>query len=148
MKGGVYVYRCNKPGAIIGLPFFGRHFAYVGETKSFYHRDIQHLRGGGTYDSVWKDWADLRPKCYRIPLPPWKWLMRSVETVVIALAWPVYNQQKNMWNPRRISPRKAAAQRRDRDSRSVVRQMIGAIRYPQLALLACVSLAVYAYVVH
>ena len=116
-KSGVYVYRTRKPNAIIGLPIIGRHFGYVGETTSFYHRDKQHLLGGGTYDATQKPWSDLEPKRYCISLPPWKWLLRSVETLVILLTWPVYNDRKNRWNPRRITLSAARRQRIARDTR-------------------------------
>lgn len=114
--GGVYGYRTRKPGAWWGLPFIGRHWAYIGETTSFYHRGKQHIEGGGTYQAVRKNWSDLDPKCYCLPLPSWKWLLRSVETLAIVLTWPVYNIQKNRWNPRRIPPWQAAAQRAARDA--------------------------------
>lgn len=101
--GGVYVYRCRKPGAIFGWPLIGRHFAYVGETTSFRHRHLQHTVGGGRYGHQAQPWADLDPVCVlRIPLPPWKWLLHAVETLFILILWPVYNHKKNLWNPRRI----------------------------------------------
>lgn len=127
-KSGIYIYRTRKPGAVFGVWFFGRHFAYVGETLSFYHRGKQHLLGGGNYDVKAKDWSDLKPKCYRIPLPPWKWLLRSGETLVISLTWPVYNIQKNLWNPRRISPARARAQRLARDTKNWPLRIITATR--------------------
>lgn len=117
MKGGVYVYRCRKPGARLRIPVLSWHFAYVGETTSFYHRHVEHVYGGGRYGAVAKSWSDLDPYVWaRIPLPPWKWLLRSVETVVILLTWPVYNHEKNLWNPRRIPLPVAARQRRWRNA--------------------------------
>lgn len=107
MRGGVYVYRCRKPGALLGWPILGRHFAYVGETTSFYHRHLQHLDG--------QPWSDLAPRVYRIPLPGWKPLLHAVETLLILLLWPVYNHSKNLWNPRRIDLKTARAMRRGRD---------------------------------
>jgi len=118
MSGGVYAYRTRKPGAVLGLPFLGRHWAYVGETTSFSHRHLQHVEGGGRYGATAKPWSDLAPVCViRIPLPPWKWLLRSVETLLILALWPAYNVSKNRWNPRRISPNMAAMQRRARNRR-------------------------------
>ncbi|MFL6145594.1 MAG: hypothetical protein ACJ72N_27500 [Labedaea sp.] len=115
-KGGVYAYRCLKPGARLRIPALSWHWCYVGETTSFYHRDQQHRFGLGQYGGVAKDWADLSPYvALRIPLPPWKWLLRSVETLVILALWPVYNVSKNRWNPRRIRPGTARMQRRQRD---------------------------------
>lgn len=116
-KSGVYVYRARKPNAVFGLPIIGRHFAYVGETTSLYHRDRQHLLGGGKYDATQKPWSDLKPKRYCISVPPYKWLLRSVETLVILLTWPVYNDQKNRWNPRRVTLSAAARHRAARDAK-------------------------------
>lgn len=101
--GGVYAYRTRKPTARLRIPFFSWHWGYVGETTSFRHRHAQHVRGGGTYGSVAKPWADRDPRCViRIPLPPWKWLLRTVEQLLIFCLWPVYNHKGNLWNPRRI----------------------------------------------
>ena len=113
---GVYIYRALKPAARLRIPFLSYHFAYVGETRSFFHRHIQHIQGGGLYGVVPKPWADLEPYVWlRIPLPPWKWLLRTVEAVVILLTWPVYNISGNRWNPRRIKPWDATRQRALRD---------------------------------
>ena len=103
-RGGVYVYRARTPLNVRGW----RHFAYVGETTSFYHRHGQHM------DS--QPWADLKPRVVlRIPLPPWKWLLRTVEMALILLLWPAYNHKGNLWNPRRIPLSTARRQRRARD---------------------------------
>lgn len=116
MRGGVYVYRARKPGARLRIPLLSWHFAYVGETNSFHHRHLQHTQGGGTYNTVPKPWADRDPYVVlRIPLPNWRWLRRSVETLLIALTWPAYNVSKNRWNPRRITPSAALAHRAQRD---------------------------------
>lgn len=115
MNGGVYLIRTRKPGARMRIPFLSTHWGYVGETTSFGRRLAQHLIGGGRYQAVPKDWADLVVSVHRIPLPAWKWLLRSVETVMICLTWPVYNIQKNRWNPRRIKPWTAHTQRALRD---------------------------------
>jgi len=110
MKGGVYVYRACKPAARLRIPILSWHCAYVGETTSFWHRNIQHLEQ--------RPWADRSPYVWlRIPLPPWKWLLRSVETLVILALWPVYNHAKNQWNPRRITLMAQARQRAARDAR-------------------------------
>jgi hypothetical protein len=115
---GCYAWRTRKPSAPIGLPFIGRHFAYVGETGSRRHRDVQHAAGGGTYNAVRKDWADLDPKVYPLPcpFPQWKWTRKAMETLYMFLLWPVYNDQKNKWNPRRISLNRARRQRIERDT--------------------------------
>lgn len=111
------MWRTRKPSAPIGLPFVGRHFAYVGESNSRRHRDAQHLYGGGTYSSVPKHWADLDPKVYPLPcpFPQWAWTRKAMETFYVALFWPVYNDRKNRWNPRRISLTKQKQQRAERD---------------------------------
>jgi hypothetical protein len=109
LPGGVYVWRTRKPGAWLGLPLIGRHFAYVGETTSFSHRERQHRES--------QPWCDLEPKVYRIRLPRWKPLLHLVETLLILLLWPVYNHKKNLWNPRQISLRTAKAMRESRDRR-------------------------------
>lgn len=115
MKGGVYAYRTLKPGARFRIPILSWHWGYVGETRSFYHRHLQHSVGGGAYRVEPKDWADRSPRCYRLALPDWRWLRRSVESLAIGLLWPVYNVQKNRWNPRRIPPKVARWQRHQRD---------------------------------
>lgn len=108
-------------GAPLGLLISGRHFAYVGETTSFFHRHGQHMGNEGSgakFESAGKPWADLDPVCVvRIRLPRWKWVLRSVETLVILLTWPVYNDKKNRWNPRRIPLNSARRQRFARDTR-------------------------------
>lgn len=116
-KGGVYVIRMRKPGAIIGLPLVGRHFGYVGLTGSFKIRKKQHFEGDCWYNLDPKVWNDLDPSFYPvIPLPDWKWLMEAVESIVIALTCPVYNVRKQPpWNMRKISPAQAGTQRRLRD---------------------------------
>lgn len=161
-KGGVYVWRTKKPGALIGLPFTGclagavvacvwlhvigvawfiglavllfsgTHFAYVGETVSFYHRERQHRGNLDTEDefkSTGQPWADLNAKIVmRIPLPTsarsalgkrvQKMMLRSVESFFIVIFAPVYNDAKNRWNPRRIPKAVAKAQRAARDRRA------------------------------
>lgn len=118
---GVYVWRTRKPAALLGLPFFGRHFGYVGETTSIQHRMRQHLGTPSPLDEFpmnGQPWCDLRPKLVLfIGLPKWKWLLRTVETLVILLLWPVYNHSKNLWNPRRIPKYVAMRQRAARNKR-------------------------------
>lgn len=114
-SGGVYAYRTRKPGARFCIPFLSRHWGYVGQTSSFWHRDRQHLWGDVRYGHVAKPWADLDPKCYRLPLPNWKWLRLAVEAVAILLLAPVYNDKGNRWNPRRIPLSVAARQRAQRN---------------------------------
>ena len=116
-RGGVYIYRARKPAARLRIPLLSWHFAYAGETNSFHFRHLQHTVGGGRYGAVAKPWSDRSPYVWlRIPLPNWKWLRLTVETLAILLVWPVYNHSKNQWNPRRISLRDQQWQRRMRDA--------------------------------
>ncbi len=120
-RGGIYLIRCDKPGALLGLPFIGRHNAYTGMSNNYYLRERQHFYGSSEYGTVAKPFSDLRPKFYRIlPLPEWittekvigRRLMKLIETLVIALTIPVYNvSQQAPWNLRRIKPHRADAQR-------------------------------------
>jgi hypothetical protein len=115
-RGGVYIYRCRKPAARFRIPILSWHFAYVGETTSFWHRHRQHMGIATNYTPTPQPWTDRDPYVWlRIPLPPWKWLLRSVETLAILAVWPVYNISKNRWNPRRIKPWTAQRQRQYRD---------------------------------
>lgn len=146
-EAGVYVFRTRRPGAIGRMPYAGfplmifsacvcahvsgvpwwigfsalvlspRHTAYVGETLRVQLRKRDHLQGSVVYNQLPKPWVDLSPSHYFIPVPPFKPVLRTVETLLIFLLWPVYNHQKNLWNPRRI-PIKAA--KRQRGSRDVV----------------------------
>ncbi len=106
---GCYVWRARKPTAFIGLPFIGRHFAYVGETSSRWHRDQQHLA---------KVWADLDVKVYPLwcPFPHVRWVRKSMEWIYIKTLFPVYNVQHNGTNPRRITPATATGQRAMRNN--------------------------------
>lgn len=116
--GGVYVWRTRKPHAVVGLPIIGRHTGYVGETNRFARRGQEHLRGSDRYQTIVKpkDWADLAPKVYEFPLPDWRWLRLAVERLLVAVLCPVYNVQlQPPWNVRRITPKRAAAQRFARD---------------------------------
>lgn len=116
-RGGIYVIRTRKPSAVLGLPLLGRHTGYVGLTNSFVRRKKQHLEGDTRYAVSAKDWADLAPRFYAvIPLPDWRWLLELVESIMIAVLCPVYNVAKQPpWNLRRITPKKAKAQRFARD---------------------------------
>jgi hypothetical protein len=103
---------------------------YVGETVSFYFRSRQHMgvsnyavEGGRRVLRPVKvpaqPWSDLRPVCHKVIKLPWwlcwKWVLRPLETLVILATWPVYNDSKNHWNPRRIPKGLAKAQRAARD---------------------------------
>lgn len=118
MKGGVYVYRTRKPHAVVGLPLVGRHTGYVGETNNFRRRDREHLEGSDAYTRrvEAKDWADLEPKVYRLPLPDLKWLRLLVEQLLIWVLCPAYNVRgQGPWNMRRVGLKRQRAQRWRRD---------------------------------
>jgi hypothetical protein len=125
-KGGVYGYRVrhhSKP--------MRRHWGYIGETVSFYFRDRQHMGtsnyapAGGKRLAVAQKvpaqpWSDLDPVRHVIVALPWwlcwKWILRPLETLVMAFTWPVYNDAKNHWNPRRVPKGLAQRQRHARDA--------------------------------
>lgn len=117
MPGEVYAYRTRKPGAVLGLPLLGRHWGYVGQTRNPKARHGEHMNGGGRYGKPAANWSDLSPKRYvlfRLGHCP-QWLLNLVELIVIRLLLPVYNDRMNRGNPRRITRRKAARQRAQRD---------------------------------
>lgn len=133
-KGGVYGFRVRHH-----LQPARRVWGYIGETVSFYLRGKQHLglsrfdpatglpvqgrRGVGMVQVPAQPWSDLDPVMHLIiPLPwwlCWKWVLRPLETLVILCTWPVYNDAKNRWNPRRITKNVARIQRFQRDAGSV-----------------------------
>lgn len=140
-RGGVYLVRVdhhrNRARRVNG---------YVGETVNFYLRQRQHL-GMSRFDPVTgqlvkgsgkgmvminglalakipaQPWSDLNPVWHKVIRLPWwlcwKWVLRPLETLVMLLTWPVYNDAKNHWNPRRIPKGVAQMQRRQRDQSSV-----------------------------
>lgn len=124
-KGGVYLWRVDHH-----LNRARRVNGYVGETVSFYFRAKQHMGTsnyaftGGKRTTVAarvpaQAWSDLNPVCRKVIKLPWwlcwKWVLRPLETLVIVCTWPIYNDAKNHWNPRRIPKGIAKAQRAARD---------------------------------
>ncbi len=131
-RGGVYLWRVdhhrNRARRVNG---------YVGETVNFYLRSKQHM-GMSRFDPATgrvvkgkgpgvvmvkvpaQPWSDLNPVRKDIIKLPWwlcwKWILRPLETLVMLLTWPVYNDDKNHWNPRRIPKQLAQMQRRSRDN--------------------------------
>jgi hypothetical protein len=124
-RGGVYLVRVDHH-----LNRARRVNGYVGETVSHHLRKRQHL-GVSRFDPATgmavrtgfvkvpsQPWTDLNPVWHTINLPwwlCWKWVLRPLETIVILCTWPVYNDAKNHWNPRRIPKSIAKAQRHARD---------------------------------
>lgn len=113
---GVYAFRTRRPGLFGRVPLLGRHWAYVGQSVHVRVRRHVHLHGSVKYNEMPKPWADLDPTWYFLPLPfaP-TFVLLAVETLGILLLWPVYNHQKNLWNPRRIPLKSARRQRGQRD---------------------------------
>lgn len=134
-RGGCYIVRCRKPGAIWGLPIVGRHTAYVGETSSFAHRERQHTGKYLETDTFrvgpGKPWSDLNPRFYRIPLP-FKWMRKAVEPMLVYVLCPVYNVKlQPPWNFRRVSLKAAKRQRWVRNSEALgwwLPRMVSGIR--------------------
>lgn len=116
-RGGIYLWRTYHHRSRMR-----RVTAYVGLTNSFHFRQLDHL-GQGRNGQPAKPWSDLDPRCYQvIPLPwwlCWRWVMAPLETLVILLSWPVYNVQKNRWNPRRRTIEQARMDRAMRDRKRV-----------------------------
>jgi hypothetical protein len=130
-KGGVYLVRVdhhrNRARRVNG---------YVGRTVSFHFRKRQHLghsrfdpatgavvKGKGPGVPMTKipaqPWSDLNPVWREFRFPwwlCWKWVLDPAETLLILATWPVYNDAKNHWNPRRIPKSVARAQRAARDA--------------------------------
>jgi hypothetical protein len=131
-RGGVYLWRVDHH-----LNRARRVTGYVGETVSFHFRSKQHL-GESRFDPITgavvkgkgpgvpmvkvpaQPWSDLNPVMHKVIKLPWwlcwKWALRPLETLVILATWPVYNDAKNRWNPRRIPKAIAKAQRVARDA--------------------------------
>jgi hypothetical protein len=105
-RGGIYLWRVDHPRNRAR-----RRNGYVGRTNSFYFRGKQHMEKAS--------WADLNPICHKVIKLPWwlcwVWVMDPLETLVILCTWPIYNDAKNHWNPRRVPRSLAIAQRAQRD---------------------------------
>lgn len=106
----IYLYRTKRPSG------WGRHNGYTGRSCAPKIRDKQHRNGGRGKPAA--SWSDLDPQRYvliRFKHFP-EWGIIPIEWLCIKLTMPVYNDQHNRWNPRRISKRKAKAQRARRDA--------------------------------
>jgi hypothetical protein len=117
---GTYGWRTKKPHAPLGLPIIGRHWGYIGQTGSRWHRDRQHLHGDARWGSAPASWSDLEPKRYPLPclFPQWRWSRELSELLWTWLLCPVYPEKKQPpWNLRRISRARAARMREARDRR-------------------------------
>lgn len=149
-RGGVYLWRVRHH-----LKPWRRVNGYVGESVSFYLRGRDHM-GKGRFDQEAQSWSDLDPVMHKIISLPWwlcwKWVMRPLETLVMLCTWPVYNDAKNRWNPRRITKSKARIQRAQRDQGALayrVRVTTGrAVRIAfQVAGVALTLAATYGWIV-
>lgn len=137
----IYGYRTRKPHAVVGLPFVGRHWAYVGRTARPDLRHREHMLGGGKWRVTPKPWADLEPRRYVICRKK-----RRLEITTHFLEWfwikvllPAYNIQMNRTNPRRIKPWTASRQRALRDQYGTTAAVVPALF--KLGALAVVALA-------
>lgn len=93
----LYVYVCRRPSG------WWRHYGYAGITNSLFHRGKQHEA---------KPWHDLVIKRKTIHLGRMPRGMGLIlEFLLIKVTMPAYNVQHNRWNPRRIKPDTARAQR-------------------------------------
>lgn len=121
-RGGIYLWRTRKHSNP-----FRRENGYVGLTNSFTRRERDHkgktayLRENGEVQAATeKPWMDLDAKCHKVIRLPWwlcwNWVMQPLETLLILLTWPRYNQAKNYWNPRRVTKARQLAQRQARDA--------------------------------
>jgi hypothetical protein len=137
-RGGVYLWKVDHH-----LNRARRVTGYVGETVSFHFRAKQHM-GLSRFDPVTgqvvkskapgvamikvpaQPWSDLNPVMRKVIKLPWwlcwKWILRPLETLVMLATWPVYNDAKNHWNPRRIPQSLAKAQRATRDAGGMIYQ--------------------------
>jgi hypothetical protein len=123
-EGGVYLWRTRAHANP-----FRRENGYVGESTSFRRRERDH-RGKTAYQredgtvkaSTEKPWMDLDAVCHKVIQLPWwlcwKPILWSLETLVMWLTWPRYNDQKNHWNPRRVTLSAQRAQRAARDAQT------------------------------
>ena len=153
-RGGVYLWRVDHH-----LNRARRVTGYVGETVSFHFRSKQHLGVSHYVDTSGvrlktavavpsQPWSDLNPKMYRVIKLPWwlcwKWVLRPLETLVILATWPVYNDAKNRWNPRRIPRHLAKAQRaaRDRNAHWVISWRVTGAHILRRAFVAGVLLVI------
>lgn len=149
-RGGVYLVRVDHH-----LNRARRVNGYVGETVSHHLRQRQHL-GVSRYATDGRvvqgftrvpsqPWADLNPVWHKLTLPwwlCWKWVLRPLETLVIVLTWPVYNDAKNHWNPRRIPKGIAKAQRATRDAGGLNYRSRVAVQHVGRILVRAAGLAV------
>lgn len=152
-KGGVYLWRVRhhrNPARRVN--------GYVGETVSFFFRSRQHM-GTSHYAGQKRSavaarvpaqpWSDLDPVMHKIISLPWwlcwKWVLRPLETLVMAFTWPVYNDAKNHWNPRRIPKGLARTQRAARDAGGnwMVSAQIGAAKVLRVVLQAAGFLLIF-----
>jgi hypothetical protein len=135
-RGGVYLWKVDHH-----LNRARRVNGYVGETVSFHFRSKQHM-GLSRFDPATgqvvksrapgvamvkvpaQPWSDLNPIMRKVIKLPWwlcwKWVLRPLETLVMLFTWPVYNDAKNHWNPRRIPKSLAQTQRATRDAGGMV----------------------------
>lgn len=108
---GIYLYRTRKHMRR------GTEWGYGGMSTHLPKRALCHKGTCQHGNCLEKPWYDLVVSYHELRLPwwlGWKWFLLSIETVMIALTRPRYNDQKN---PRRSKVRKVqqGLQRHARD---------------------------------
>jgi hypothetical protein len=112
-KPGIYAYRTRKHLRR------GTEWGYAGMSTSLPNRYRCHAGTCHHQGCIEKPWYDLKTAYFELRLPwwlGWKWFLLTLETIVIFIARPRYNDQKN---PRRskVRPREQKVQRAIRDVR-------------------------------
>lgn len=112
-KPGIYAYRTRKHLRR------GTEWGYVGMSNSLPRRYRCHAGTCHHVGCTEKPWYDLKTAYLELRLPwwlGWKWFLSSVETIVILIARPRYNVQKNLRRGK-VAVNGQRAQRSIRDRR-------------------------------
>lgn len=127
--GEIYGYRTLRPSG--RRP---RHWGYVGKTRDGKRRHRQHMGTplpGDRFPCPGQPWNDLDPRRYVL----WRsrrvrgWRLALMEFLFVRITFPVYNDQLNRGNPRRISLSDAKHQRAQRDRGAWVVPAPSRVRY-------------------
>lgn len=110
-KPGIYVYRTfrhMRPGT---------EWGYGGMSTNLPLRAKCHAGTCVHARCLEKPWYDLKSWYWELPLPwwlGWKWLLLTLETIMLVLLWPRYNVQNNP-RPNKVGPYQQKIQRAARD---------------------------------
>jgi hypothetical protein len=131
---GVYVYRTRRHLRR------GTEWGYAGMSTNLPKRYRCHA-GTCKHNCHEKPWYDLKAAYFELRLPwwlGWKWVLLSIETILIAVLRPRYNTQKN---PRRskVPPGAQQVQRAIRNARAIAGD--GRLRPSPLDLLIRITAA-------